>query len=113
MGVPDRSQNWYRSIRRIDTPAESTSPKSSLQNCGRLTTLGASLGFHDVFWATRGAGEPIPSRMSLSLDPGRFQVVVGPNGAGKTTLLRLLYRFQCPATGSVSVDDEDIGKLPA
>lgn len=50
--------------------------------------------------------EPIVNNLSLSLEPGHFDVVVGPNGAGKTTFLRLLAGLLEPDEGSVSLQGE-------
>ncbi len=60
----------------------------------------------------RGAGVRLGDRWiwrdaDLDIRAGEFLVVLGPNGAGKTTLLRVLLGLIPPATGSVSVFDED------
>ena len=43
--------------------------------------------------------------LDLSLEPGRFTVIVGPNGAGKTTLLRSLAGLAVPSKGEVVLND--------
>ena len=50
---------------------------------------------------------------NLSLQPiasGHVASLVGPNGAGKSTLLRAIAGMT-PATGSIRLDDYDLGKL--
>lgn len=50
---------------------------------------------------------------SFRLEPGEFVALLGANGSGKSTLLGLLNGRLRAATGSVTLDDQDITKLPA
>jgi branched-chain amino acid transport system permease protein len=50
--------------------------------------------------------------VSLEVREGELVGLIGPNGAGKTTLIDAVTGF-VPFTGSVSLDGEDIGTLPA
>ena len=49
--------------------------------------------------------------VSLSLDEGKFIVVLGPSGAGKSTLLNLLGGLDSPTEGTIVVDGKDISRL--
>ena len=49
--------------------------------------------------------------MNLSLEEGKFIVVLGPSGAGKSTLLNLLGGLDSPTSGTITVDGRDISKL--
>ncbi len=49
--------------------------------------------------------------INLSLDEGKFIVVLGPSGAGKSTLLNLLGGLDSPTTGQIIVDGKDISTL--
>lgn len=60
---------------------------------------------YDSRTIAEGLTVPIPDRS--------FTVVVGPNACGKSTLLRALSRMLKPVTGSVLLDGQDIGTLPA
>ena len=51
--------------------------------------------------------------LDLSLEPGRFTVIVGPNGAGKTTLLRSLAGLASPTRGGVVLNDLPLAGMPA
>ncbi|MCH7790277.1 MAG: ATP-binding cassette domain-containing protein [Acidobacteria bacterium] len=55
-------------------------------------------------------GTTILSRMSLRIDPGAHHVVLGPNGSGKSTLIGLLSMYVHPASGSVEVLGEQLGR---
>lgn len=58
-------------------------------------------------------GHPVLRGVTMTAAPGKITVVLGPNGAGKSTLLKLVAGFISPITGSVRLDDDDIGALPA
>jgi putative ABC transport system ATP-binding protein len=47
-------------------------------------------------------------RVSLSIAPGEFVVVLGPSGSGKTTLLNLIGALDSPTSGSIVVAGQDI-----
>ena len=49
---------------------------------------------------------------SLKLEPGKITGIHGASGSGKSTLLKLLMRFWDVNQGRVSVDGEDIRKIP-
>ncbi len=49
--------------------------------------------------------------VSLSLEEGRFIVVLGPSGAGKSTLLNLLGGLDSPTEGTIVVNGKDISPL--
>ncbi len=46
--------------------------------------------------------------VNLSLDEGKFIVVLGPSGAGKSTLLNLLGGLDSPTSGTILVGGQDI-----
>jgi iron complex transport system ATP-binding protein len=48
----------------------------------------------------------------LAAEPGTLTALLGPNGAGKSTALRALARLLRPAAGSVTLDGEDVWRLP-
>ena len=49
--------------------------------------------------------------VNLSLDEGKFVVILGPSGAGKSTLLNLLGGLDNPTSGTITVDGKDISTL--
>lgn len=51
--------------------------------------------------------------LSVSLEAGENWVMLGANGSGKTTLLHALAGLRAPDSGHVSLDDGEIGGIPA
>ncbi|MBQ7521371.1 MAG: ABC transporter ATP-binding protein [Clostridia bacterium] len=47
----------------------------------------------------------------LSIDEGKFVVILGASGAGKSTLLNLLGGLDSPTSGKITVDGKDISTL--
>ena len=46
--------------------------------------------------------------ISFTVPAGKTVAIVGPSGAGKSTISRILYRFYDIASGSVTIDGQDI-----
>lgn len=49
--------------------------------------------------------------VNLSLDEGKFIVILGPSGAGKSTLLNMLGGLDSPTGGTITVNGKDISTL--
>lgn len=49
--------------------------------------------------------------VDLTLEEGKFVVVLGPSGAGKSTLLNMLGGLDSPTSGKITVDGRDISTL--
>ncbi len=49
--------------------------------------------------------------VNLSLEEGKFIVILGPSGAGKSTLLNLLGGLDSPTSGKIIVGGKDISTL--
>ncbi len=50
---------------------------------------------------------------TLEIGSGEMVGLVGPNGSGKSSLLRSVYRVLRPQAGLVSLDGDDVWRLPA
>ena len=51
-------------------------------------------------------------RVSLAIDKGEMVCLEGPSGSGKTTLLSILGCVIAPTSGSASIGDKKIARLP-
>ncbi len=51
-------------------------------------------------------------RVSLSIEKGKFIVILGPSGAGKSTLLKIIAGFEKPDSGKVYLEGEDVTNKP-
>lgn len=49
--------------------------------------------------------------IDINLGNKEFVGVIGPNGSGKSTLLKCLYRNLSPSSGSIFIDNIEIGKI--
>ena len=57
-------------------------------------------------------GLQVTSRVNLAVEPGERRLIIGPNGAGKTTLFNLITGELAPDSGTISLFDRDITRLP-
>ncbi|NLL47170.1 MAG: ABC transporter ATP-binding protein [Firmicutes bacterium] len=50
--------------------------------------------------------------LNLTLEDGKFNVLVGPSGCGKTTLLRMIAGIGPATSGQILLDGQDISNIP-
>lgn len=57
-------------------------------------------------------GPQVLKEINFKLEDGRFLSVLGNNGAGKSTMLKCFNRIINPEEGSISLDGEEIRRIP-
>lgn len=51
------------------------------------------------------------SGVSCTIDAGEMVAVTGPSGAGKSTLLKLMATIERPSSGTILINDQNVGAL--
>jgi len=67
----------------------------SVENVGKV--VGGETHLHDI---------------NLTMEKGSFNVLLGPTLSGKTSLLRLLAGLDMPTNGRISMDGQDLSRIP-
>ena len=73
----------------------------------KISHLAGGIEFRDVSFEYE-SGQPVLSRVNLTIAPGEKVAIVGATGAGKSTLVSLIPRFYDPTSGEVRIDGQDI-----
>jgi len=105
--LPRALAGWDRVSAVLSATGEQT------HGAGRLPSSPAPAHLHatDVTFTYADADDPVLSRISLDIAPGRTVALVGPTGSGKSTLVSLFVRLVDPDSGWILVDGADIGQL--
>ena len=113
------AETYQKAIAGFKRMDEVLSTAPDIQDKPGATDLQVTAGaveYHDVCFnyedVELGEGyadeRPVIDHMDLSIKPGQTIALVGPSGGGKSTTCSLLPRFYDVATGSISIDGQDV-----
>lgn len=103
-------QKAAASIARVFEILDAVPPAEALGGDRRPDgDLRGEVRFVDVDFAY--GDRPVLEGMDLTVGAGETTVIVGPSGVGKSTLIDLLFGFQRPARGEVTLDGVPIAEL--
>ncbi len=74
--------------------------------------LVSGLHLRDISFRYPGTDRTVLENVNLDIPAGSTIAIVGENGAGKSTLVKLLCGFYAPTSGSITVDDADLARMP-
>ncbi len=78
------------------------------------TASGAVVALDHVTKRYGPAGsDPAVTELTLTVPAGEVCVLVGPSGCGKTTTMKMINRLVDPTAGTITIDGEDVMRLPA
>jgi ABC-type multidrug transport system fused ATPase/permease subunit len=94
-----------------ELPIEPASPEPSPPRPSRRDAGAASVAFDQVWFRYRHRKDShwVHRGLTFELPAGGITAVVGPSGAGKSTIFALLERFYEPQSGTLAIDDRDLG----
>lgn len=81
-----------------------------LSNADDIIVKKGKIEFKDVHFGYRKDSK-IFKGLSLTFEPGEKVGLVGQSGSGKTTLINLILRYYDITSGSIKIDDQDIGQV--
>jgi len=70
------------------------------------------VAFEDVSFGYGDSDSPVLSGVSFVAEPGQTVAILGATGSGKSSLVNLIPRFYDVTAGRVTLDGEDVRKIP-
>lgn len=72
-----------------------------------LADPAGKISFRDIHFSY-DAEKPILKGLTAEVFPGQMTAIVGESGSGKTTLFNLMARLNDPATGAITIGEQDL-----
>jgi len=74
-------------------------------------TRGTRISLHGIR-KDYGGQLPAVDGIDLLVEPGEFMTLLGPSGSGKTTTLNLIAGFETLTSGTITLDEREVSRLP-
>jgi ATP-binding cassette, subfamily B, multidrug efflux pump len=105
--------NGIASAKRVNEVLDAKPEVTEAPAPRRLSGRGASaVSFFDVDFHYNGNSDlAVLERIRLEAAPGQTVAILGATGSGKTTLVNLIPRFYDAASGTVSVEGQDVREI--
>lgn len=91
----------------MDLPVERPEGKRFIH----IPSFQGKITFKDVFFTYPDESHPTLKGVSFTINPGERVGIIGRNGSGKTTIEKLILNLYRPDSGSIVIDDIDIGQI--
>lgn len=106
--VPRASASAVRinEVLATDPVVQDTAPKKNAGDARGVVT------FDQVTFHYPGAENAALEQISFTANPGEVTAIIGGTGSGKSTMLSLITRFYDAGEGAVTIDGQDVRKLP-
>ena len=108
-------QKAVAGFRRMDEVLTSTPDIEDKPGAAELVVSAGAIEYKDVCFAydqreiaEGGRERPVIDHLNLSIRAGETIALVGPSGGGKSTTCSLLPRFYDVASGSITIDGQDV-----
>ena len=108
LGVMAEIQDYLNKLFAKAKQTQQVPNKALVSN--RLSLKRGHVRFNHVTFRYPGKSVPALKQVSLTIPPQQTVVIVGPIGSGKSTIAKLLLRLYTPASGTVSIDGQNIAK---
>ncbi|TMS11525.1 ATP-binding cassette sub-family B member 6, mitochondrial [Larimichthys crocea] len=104
-------QNSFIDMENMFTLFEEEAEVKDEVNAGNFPYKAGKVEFENVYFSYV-EGKEILKDVSFTVLPGQTVALVGPSGSGKSTIIRLIFRFYDVQGGCISIDGQDISKVP-
>jgi ATP-binding cassette subfamily B multidrug efflux pump len=110
--VMNMIQRGRASMDRINDILSEVPAVKDEQPLAPLTSLTGEIHIRNLTFTYPGAPSPALEDITLHIGAGETVGILGRTGSGKTTLLNLLLRLYNPPHGTITIDGEEIRRIP-
>ena len=101
-------QKAIAGFRRMDEVMRTVPDIQDKKDARPLVVTEGAIEYSNVCFTYPDTERPVIDHMNLSIRPGETIALVGPSGGGKSTTCSLLPRFYDVASGSITIDGQDV-----